>query len=139
MLSQNWLDEYREILHTSALKIPERVKEIDKGYFVVYNHKEGYFEIHHEYGLTTRDSLQLWIPFKELDQRTIDRILETKVENAKALFAKMERENAKIEEEMQRKSDEVSEEISRDIFRYCNNNHPSKDTIDDEAYTTKFI
>lgn len=138
MLNKYWLDKDREILHTSNLKIPERLQEIDKGYFTVFNHKNGSFEIHHESGLPN-ESFQLWIPFKELDQRTIDRVLETRIENAKALYDLMERQNAKLEEDIQRKSDDITEEISRDIFRYCNFTHPSKDVPDDGAYTTRFV
>ena len=139
MLSKYWLDEHREIIHTSTLKIPERIKEIDRGYFIVYNHKQGYFEIHHEDGLATRDTLQLWIPYKELDQRTIDKILETRIENAKALLAKMERENAKIIKDEEKKSEEISREVFKDFYRYCNNRHPSKDEPDDKAYTAQFV
>jgi hypothetical protein len=132
------LDEYREIIHTSTQKIPERLREIDRGYFVVFNHKNDSFEIHHEDCLPN-DSFQLWIPFKELDQRTIDRVLETRVENAKALFDLMERQNAKLEEDAQKKSDEATHEISKEIFRYCHNQHPSKDAPDKGAYTTRFM
>lgn len=138
MLNKNWLDENREILHSSSQRIPERLREIDQGYFVVFNHKNSSFEIHHKDGLPN-DSFQLWIPFKELDQRTIDRVLETRIENSKALMALMERQNEKLEEDAQKKSDEITEDISRDIYRYCNNIRPSKDTIDDDAYKTRFL
>lgn len=119
------------------MNIPERLKEIDGGYFVVYNHKNNTFEVHHKKGLPN-ESFQLYIPYKELDQRTIDKVIETRVENAKALMALIERQNAKIEEDAQRRSDEVTECISKDIFQYCHNDHPSKDTIDDDAYKTRF-
>jgi DNA-binding transcriptional regulator GbsR (MarR family) len=138
LLNKYWLDENREILHTSSQRIPERLKQIEKGYFVVFNHKNGSFEIHHEDGLPN-DSFQLWIPFKELDQRTIDRVLETRIENAKALMTLMERQNAKLEEDIQKQSDNVTQEIAKDIYRYCNNNHVSKDAPDDGAYTTRFL
>ena len=133
------MDEHREVIRTSTHRIPERLREIDKGYFIVFNHKNNSFEIHHEDGLPRNDSMQLWIPFKELDQRTIDRVLETRVENAKALYAAMERQNAKIEADKEKESEEVTREICKDIFQYCHNNHPSKDDIDDKAYTTRFM
>lgn len=138
LLNINWLDEHREVIHTSTQKIPERIREIDRGYFIVFNHKNRTFEIHHEDCLPN-NSFQLYIPYKELDQRTVDRILETRIENAKALYAAMERQNAKLKEDEQRKSDEVTTEISKEIFHYCHNRHPSKDVPDDKAYTTKFM
>jgi hypothetical protein len=138
LLNKNWLDEYREIIHTSTQRIPERLREIDIGYFVVFNHKNSSFEIHHKDCLPN-DSFQLWIPFKELDQRTIDRVLETRIENSKALFDLMEKQNAKLEEDAQKKSDEVTHEISKEIFKYCHNQHPSKDAPDAGAYTTRFM
>jgi len=134
----NWLDEHREVIKTSTHRIPERLREIDRGYFVVFNHKKSSFEIHHEDCLPN-DSFQLWIPFEELDQRTIDRVLETRVENAKALYAAMERQNAKIEADKEKESEEVTREICKDIFQYCHNQHPSKDAPDEGAYTTRFM
>lgn len=119
------------------MNIPERLREIDRGYFVVYNHKNDSYEVHHEDGLPL-ESFQLYIPYKELDQRTIDRVLETKVENAKAIYAMMERQNAKLEEDAQRRSDEITEGISKEIFQYCHNDHPSLDAPDEGAYKTRF-
>jgi hypothetical protein len=134
----HWIDRDREIVTSSVTNIPKRLMEIDKGYFVVRNHKTGRFEIHHTDGFPL-ESFQLTLPFDELDERTLQYVWDTRVENSKAIFELMERQNAKLEEDEQKKSDEITQELAKDIYQYCNNNHPSKDTIDDGAYTTRFL
>ena len=133
----NWIDKDREIIRTSVINIPERLREIEKGYFVVRNHRTHKFEVHHEDGLPI-DSIQLSLPFDELDERTLQYVWDTRVENAKALFALMERQNAKLEEDAQKRSDNETECISKEIFQYCHNDHPSLDVPDDGAYKTRF-
>lgn len=134
------IDQYREVVDTHVCDIPERLKEIDSQYFIVRNKQLHCFEVHH--GEPQLDNyyktFQLQIPYDELDQRTIDFVLETSIENTKRIIDEIERHNAKIELDNEKKPDEMTKDIARDIYRYCKN-HESKETIDDKAYTTKFI
>jgi len=134
------IDKYREVINTNVCNIPERLKEIDSQYFIVRNKQLHCFEVHH--GKPELDNyyktFQLQIPYDELDQRTIDFVLETRIENAKRIIEEIEKHNEKLQLEQEKKSEEITREIAKDIFRYCNN-HESKETIDDKAYTTRFI
>lgn len=54
---------------TSALNIPERIKEYDRDLFLVFNAKNERFEIHSYEGGET--SYNATLPFKSLDARTL--------------------------------------------------------------------
>lgn len=73
--------------------IAERLKEIDFNYFILYNTKKKCYEIHHH---GQSDTYCLTVPYDELDERTIDFVNKTRVENRDRLFAELEKENLKI-------------------------------------------
>lgn len=54
---------------SSALNIPERIKEYDQDLFLVFNNKNERFEIHSYEGGET--SYNATLPFKSLDARTL--------------------------------------------------------------------
>lgn len=126
-----FIDKYRETVHTSTLRIPERLKAIDKGYFVVRNHKTCQWEVHHSGQLD--NTLALNIPYEELDERTIKLVKSTRIEYAQNVFNEMERNNKKIEEDAKKQFDDGCEVIAKDIHKYCTA-HESKETIDSDYY-----
>ena len=84
--------------------IADRVREVDEAYFIVRNHKRGCFEVHARG--QTPSTFCLTVPFSELDARTVELVRKTRAENAKKLFAEMERENERMKKrEMQRAID----------------------------------
>ncbi|HYE12256.1 MAG TPA: hypothetical protein VEF53_18960 [Patescibacteria group bacterium] len=135
-----WIDEAREIVTSYATGIIDEIKRIDKDYFVVRNHEDGVFEIHHGTPCIGRGmaTWQLTIPYPELDQRTIDYIHKTKIENIKEVMSEIEEKNEKVVKNARKKKAERDKEIAKDIARYTEN-HFSKDDVDDKAYTTRFI
>lgn len=83
------------LIKKDLFNISQRLKSIDKNYYILFNKLTKKFEVH--YG--QKSSLQLVLPFKNLDKRTIDLVLKTKVENKKKLLLEMEENNAKLERE----------------------------------------
>lgn len=73
--------------------IVRRLKGIDKNYRVFYNTRRSRFEVH------AHGRLQVVLPFEKLDERAIQRVYETRIENQHRLIEKMEAENKKIEDE----------------------------------------
>ncbi|MDR1939381.1 MAG: hypothetical protein LBQ40_01115 [Clostridiales bacterium] len=79
--------------------IASRLREIDVGYYPVYNRRKSRFEVYHE----TDESAPACIPpFGALDGRTVDYVLKTRRENAKALLAEIERTNCAAESRRER-------------------------------------
>lgn len=79
-------------IESDCLCIVERIKAIDKDYYVVYNLDKKCFELHSH--LQAGNSYCLTFPFDTLDERCVDFVLKTRVQNSDMLFEEMERENA---------------------------------------------
>lgn len=82
-------------IESDCLDIVSRVKAIDKYYFIVFNEDTFKFEIHNSSQF--QNTLCLVLPFEVLDERTVDMVLKTRVQNADKLFEEMEEENRKLE------------------------------------------
>lgn len=131
-----YIDEYREVITTSTFNIPERLKIIDNGYFVVRNHQTEQWEIHNS---NQKDgTFALSIPFNELDERTIDRVKRTQIQYIKNIVAEMERNNEKLEKDKEQRLKDFTETTTKDIYRYLKS-HESKETIDTNSELFKEV
>ncbi len=82
-------------IESDCLDIVSRLKAIDKDYFLVFNEDNQKFEVHNSSQI--KNTLCLVLPFDVLDERTIDLVLKTRVQNSDRLFKEMEEENKKLE------------------------------------------
>lgn len=135
-----WIDSDREVIESNVFHIPERLREIDPEYFVVYNHSSKQFEVHHKGQIG--DTFCLDIPYPELDARTIERVKQTRVERSKSIWEQIKKDMLRMEIEQEISAqkaidDQVTPKL-KEIHRYVSN-HESKETIPDDAYTTRFI
>lgn len=131
-----FIDKYREIIETSTFNIPERLKAIDEGYFVVRNHETHQFEVHHSGQIG--DTFCLSIPYDELDYRTIQRVRETQIQYIDNIVAEMERNNEKLEADRDKKLKDYTETTTREIYRYLKS-HESIETIDENSQIFKEV
>lgn len=81
-----------------VLDVASRLKEIDPGYRLHYLPQEGVFELRNVKGETL-----LRYPYKTIDVRMVYKAMETRVERSDELFAEIERTNAKVREDAERK------------------------------------
>lgn len=88
------------VIKNDLFNIANRLKQINKKYFIVYNKQTKKFEVHFKRNFHT---LELVLPFERLDIRTINYVLKTKIENKKALLEEIENHNKKLEEQNNRK------------------------------------
>lgn len=75
--------------------INSRLKEIDDNYQIYFNTKRNLFEIHNKGQIG--DSYCLTIPYSLLDQRTIDLVKKTNIQNKEKILKEIEKNNEKIE------------------------------------------
>ena len=90
-------------IENDVFDIGARLKEIDGGYYPVYNLTKKRYEIHHE-GL--KNTLQVVLPYDGLDARAIQKVKETRIEYAMAKIREMDRENDKKRLEQENKNKE---------------------------------
>ena len=88
-------------LKYDVYNISQRIKDIDSGYYLVYNTSKLKFEVHNvnQKGGT----YCLTLPYKQLDERTLQYVYETKSENIEKIMERIENEN-KIRESAEKSS-----------------------------------
>jgi len=69
--------------------IVKKIKSIDSNYRVFRNLKKHRYEIYYLCGLNL--NLELVVPYNTLDYRTINKLNETKVQNADEIFKMLEK------------------------------------------------
>lgn len=106
-------------IKNDVFNISKRVKQIDKGYFILYNLTKKFFELHNKNQLGNTFCLTF---YGNLDSRLIDKIFESDIRNAENIFEKIEKENEKINREVENKRKGVNEYKLKEIFNYSKNN-----------------
>lgn len=74
--------------------VARRIKEIDDGYFVLFDLATGRFEVHNR--RQRPNTLCFVLPYDTLDCRAIDKVRETRVENVKKRLAELDEFNEKL-------------------------------------------
>ena len=96
-------------IETDVFFITQRIKEIDANYFINFNTKTKKFEVHHkeQFGNT----FCLSVPYDALDERTLELVRKTKIENLEKLIQKLDNENYVIEKQNNKKIAEKLKEV----------------------------
>ena len=95
--------------------IVNRIKQIDDGYFVMFNTDSKKFEIHNK---NTKNSYCLTIPYTQLDVRTIELIEKTHVKNYKKIVEELEVNNEKIQKNALKELKDINDYKIRELLRY---------------------
>lgn len=88
------------VIDDDLFGVCHRLKSVDDGYFVFLNYKTGRFEVHNSKDAPR--TLCLVLPYDRLDERTVRHVLYTRAERAREIVERMERENARLEDERRR-------------------------------------
>lgn len=102
-----------------ALDIPQRLKELEPGYFVILNTRTQKYEVHHGDGQNT---LECVLPYDELDERTVRHVRKHRMERLEALVREVEAHNRRLEEEAARAFLEDAGQRTKEAVRYLSNN-----------------
>jgi len=71
--------------------IAKRIKNLDRGYFIVYDTEKEKFEVHNN--LQLGSSYCLTLPYSELDARALDYVAKTSCTNIERILEEIESEN----------------------------------------------
>ena len=83
--------------------IARRLRQIDSRYRVYFNRKYKRFEIH------SQGAMQIALPFDRLDERSVEYVRKTRVENLEKLMREIEADNERAEKQ---KQDELIEQVA---------------------------
>jgi hypothetical protein len=128
---ETYIDDVRQILNSNVFNIPERIKEIDDGYFIVFNHKTKSYELHHRED--PFNTLQIVFPFTELDSRAIDFVRETSVQRARLVEKELEEQAERERVSIEKTQEHIKEEICKDVFKWCER-HTADEYPEDICY-----
>jgi hypothetical protein len=103
-------------VHDNVFDIPRRLKEIDPGYFVMFNPADQRYELHHE----AQDfTYCLTFPYEELDGRALDYVRETRIERIDTIKQQMDEHNRKLEEGYRKERDNQIECLAKDVHKFA--------------------
>lgn len=110
------LPYYKVLVEDSVYEIPQRLKEYDKSFFVIYNTKVNKFEVHSSDNLFS--TYCFTVPYPELDQRTIDIVMknDTKKRGAREIEMELNKHNEKVQMEKDKNSRKWSEDVARETY-----------------------
>lgn len=116
-------------LHNDLFNICNRLKEIDNGYYIIFNNKKGKFFLKH-----SLEQGGVVIPYDRLDARTINWALQSRMTNID--FAKIDQENNLMQEKQDQEQSYQSRYRLQELLSYANN-HGDVDFI--SADSTRWI
>ncbi|MBQ9791098.1 MAG: hypothetical protein IJW28_00770 [Clostridia bacterium] len=105
------------IINNDLYNISNRIKLIDKDYFIVYNFQNNKFEIHNY--KNARNTYSLTIPYSVLDNRTIDYVQKTHISNIDKILNEMENNNQKLLLSSKNKMKDMITYKAQDIYKYA--------------------
>ena len=99
-----------------AMDIPDRIRELDDGYFVMFNGRTQRFEVWHRG--EGEGVLECVLPYDELDERAVRHVREHRMERMQQLIREIEAHNARLEIEARKKWLAEAGEKTKAAFDY---------------------
>ena len=99
-----------------AMDIPDRIRELDKGYFVMFNTKIQKYEVWHRGD--GEGVLECVLPYDGLDERAVRHVREHRLERMEQLIREIEEHNARLEAEAQKKWLDEAGDRTKEAFDY---------------------
>ena len=113
----------RSAVTRNVFSIPERLKELDPRFFVMFNHKRQKYEVHvtGQQGTT----LGLELPFPDLDYRAITYTRERMSDRLDELVKDMDRHNERLQQTSLEKAFDKPNAVMKEAIVWAEH-HPSK-------------
>ena len=105
-------------IENDVFEITERIKEIDEGYYIVFDTKKQAYELHN---LEQPNSYCLTVPYANLDARLIDLLLYTNIGNIDNIIEDIDNNNSVIEDNVLNNVKEQTNYMVKEICDFANN------------------
>lgn len=120
-------------INCDVFNIVDRLKQIDEGYYVIFNTNIKKFEIHNS---NTKNSYCLTIPYRQLDKRTLELVEKTHIKNYNNIIKNIDENNSRKELENIENIKQISDYKIRELLRYSKINAES---IGIDAFSTTWM
>ena len=105
-------------IESDVFEITKRIKEIDDGYFVMFDTKNNRYELHNLYQDNT---YCLTYPYADLDSRLIEMILYSNITNIDNIINDIDNNNKEIERNTENQIKNQTEYQVREICNFASN------------------
>ena len=105
-------------INNDVFEITKRIKDIDDGYYVVFDTRKNHYELHNKNQPYT---YCLTYPYDNLDSRMIDMILYTNIDNIDNIVNEIDKNNANIENSVNNSIKNKTEYMVREIYDFASN------------------
>ena len=105
-------------IENDVFEITKRIKDIDEGYYIVFDTKRHVYELHNYQQINT---YCLTIPYSVLDSRVIDLLLYTNISNIDNIIDDIDNNNINIEENISKSMKNQTEYMVKEIYDFSNN------------------
>lgn len=102
--------------------VVSRIKEIDDGYFVLFDDVKGMYEIHN---INQQDTYCLTYPYNGFDSRAVDIVLYSNINNIDNIVGDIDNNNKYIENNANSKLSDQSRFMLSEIYKYASNSSKS--------------
>lgn len=106
-------------IKNDVFNIVNRLKKIDKNYFVLFNLDKNTFEIHNKAQLFSTYCLTL--PYSTLDKRAIDYVLKTSIKNMEMIASNIDIQNNNLKLNQENELEYVSKYKLKTKLKYLSN------------------
>lgn len=104
------------LIKNDMFHISERLKRINKNYYILFNQKKLRFEVHSSEQLN--NSYCFLVPNNKLDKRVLDYVFYSNINNFDSIISKIDNDNAKIINNNRLDKLDSTSQISKEIFDY---------------------
>lgn len=92
------------VIKNDVFNVAKRIKQINAGYILVYNNISEKFEVCYK----SINNVQVILPYKNLDSRSVQHIQKTRIENRDKLIKEIDEYNEKLQ---QQNNNKIKQEI----------------------------
>ena len=116
-------------IESDVFDIVERIKDIDEGYYILFDCAKGVFELHNS---NQPSSYCVSVPFDEIDEKIIDLIYKTNISNIDTIIEDIDNNNENIVNNNNITMKNQTDYMVREIYNFANNS--SKNFDSDKAF-----
>ena len=108
----------QKIIKNNAFNLVERLKKIDKSFYIVFNSKNECFEVHSN---KQKNSFCFKVPYSQLDARTLHYAKKTSVKNLTEILQEIEKFNSQQELNSKKEKEDYIKQRGYEIMFFLQN------------------
>lgn len=117
-------------IESDVFDIVKRIKEIDDGYYILFDLNKQKFEVHN---CKQSSSYCFTYPYDNLDERVFEMIYATNSKFIDKIIEDIDKNNTKIEKNNENKRKDFNDYYLREIYNFSNNS--SKNYNEEKAFS----